>query len=795
MRKNNTTQKTIFFAYESQKINVASSNTDAIKKTVNDYNNYQNSYKAETWEDYKISGSIINETILDAINNAAIFACDLSTFNHNVIFELGYAVANNKKIFLLLNPDIEGVSGLYRKFILENIQYISFKNAKDIHKNLQNQVFEDNLLDKLINLNTTKLSPTDIFYIQSKYQDQASIELTDYIISLKNNDKYKIELDNSSEIEYRELSWYFSNIYKTTSVVIHFICQDIKDSHLENAKCAFYAGLALGLDKNVLLVAPSNKYDIPLDYKNITIKYSNSSECIKKTEQWLLKYQPLNQIENKNDVTENKKNQIDYELNLLKLGIGCEIAEEEQKELLNYFIENEAYNIALKKTKSIFIGRKGTGKSAIFFKLLHELSLDNKNYIIQLKPESDELLDDIELSKIFNNRASQKRFFFTVWKLVIYSKLLISITNKILIKERSTYTLIEEDIISFFEEKESLTTLNFFGMIKSIYVKNKSLKTLESPEVLNDIYSEYLSKLTSIIKNYFFSISYFKIIILADNLDKAWDAESDLDIQSEMILTLLELQNKIKTDFKNKKNVLVEVQKYIFLRNDIFYYIKNKSRGPDKLGIHTFEIKWDQHSNLIKKLIESRFKYILELNNNEAVQKVWTDYFDFLKTKDAYEKIKDAIIIRPRDIIYFVSKLFESAINNDHAKANDEDFYYAIDTYGKFLHNNLYAELKAIFPNLENIVNEFRLKYGDYIEYKKFKEIITDNKYTNDEAENLIKELFEKGYFIAVDEKRGNPIFSYNSANIKLKERKFLFFPNTVYLIPHEKYSINKKVK
>ena len=79
--------------------------------------------------------------------------------------------------------------------------------------------------------------------------------------------------------------------------------------------------------------------------------------------------------------------ELDRRIDLLKMGIGSEIAESEKTNLLSYFIKIDAYDQAIKNDKSLFIGRKGTGKSALFIKLQDELDQDEANYNIILKPD------------------------------------------------------------------------------------------------------------------------------------------------------------------------------------------------------------------------------------------------------------------------------------------------------------------------------------------------------------------------------------------------------------------------
>ena len=95
-----------------------------------------------------------------------------------------------------------------------------------------------------------------------------------------------------------------------------------------------------------------------------------------------------------------------------------------------------------------------------------------------------------------------------------------------------------------------------------------------------------------LIKEYFKDTKYLKLAILTDNLDKAWDSESDLSLQSEMILSLLEVSGKLQQELIGKNNCKIESSVIVFLRKDIHNYILSKSREPDKLIISSHEVEW-----------------------------------------------------------------------------------------------------------------------------------------------------------------------------------------------------------
>ena len=71
-----------------------------------------------------------------------------------------------------------------------------------------------------------------------------------------------------------------------------------------------------------------------------------------------------------------------------KLNFGAPAAERDIKEgLTSYFYESDAFQRAARREKTIVIGNRGTGKSAIF-KMLAETRRRQGTLVLELSPEN-----------------------------------------------------------------------------------------------------------------------------------------------------------------------------------------------------------------------------------------------------------------------------------------------------------------------------------------------------------------------------------------------------------------------
>lgn len=775
----------LFFAYQGTQCGTCDNNVDSIKRAISDFNSHQKTISALTWEDLKKSGSYINKEILYHIKESIYFACDLTYLNHNVLFELGYAIALNKNIFIFLNEEIEDAKDNYQNFFLKNIKYTSFKNSKDILSKLQNKEFSNEHIKNAIP-NDKLNEENDIFYLENDSETQATIDLNEYISSLSNCDKkLKVKLNDPYEVEYKTLSYYFLNLHKAKSVIFHMLPTNYDNAFFENGKNSFLAGIACGLGKQVLLIAPA-KFKSPLDYADILITYTSSQDCIDRTNQWITTH--CLKRNNYNEILEVNKDNISN-INILKIALEC-TAENEKEDLSNYFIPTNAYEKAKEnKSKLLLIGRKGAGKTAIYYKLIEDFSDNPKNYNINLKPDSLELLENIDFSSLYKSQSSKKTFFYTVWKTVIYSKLIQVIKTRIV--EKSTQKCIiseeENEILDFCTQNEELIKQNFFGIIKSLSVK-LSEHTIESPKILEDLHINYLRPLTNLLKKYFENMKYIKLNILSDNLDKSWNPQSNLELQSSMILTLLEVDSQIKNELSNERKDNIMVLNYIFLREDIYNYIFKEANEPDKLRTISFKINWEDSPLKLKELVELKLSHILSKDNEDSPENIWDDLFVQIdKNKSVFDIIKDIIILRPRDIIFFIQALFESAANNNRNKVSINDFEYAVNQYTEFLNGNLIAEMKAEYPKVQDVLKIFQLykiiKYKDYI--SKLKSQIG---YNSTQSQRLTEALFKNGYLTAIDKTAKMYCRTYKELETALSKKKFFIFKHNIYLFVNNRY-------
>jgi hypothetical protein len=176
-------------------------------------------------------------------------------------------------------------------------------------------------------------------------------------------------------------------------------------------------------------------------------------------------------------------------------------------------------------------------------------------------------------------------------------------------------------------------------------------------------------------------------------------------------------------------------------------------------------------------MLEKRFRYILKLSEEAPIEQVWREYFAIGGRRHPFDLIRDAVVARPRDVIYFVSKLFESALNANHPKADESDFQYAVEAYSNFLHQNMISETQAEFPEISVILSEVQRKYpSGWLPFQDFRQMLYRVGYSAERMKVFLDFLFSKNYLIAMVNGRERVVTDRTELITLLGQRRLLLF-------------------
>jgi len=659
------------------------------------------------WKTLFPGGRPIISRIFEEIRACKCFVADLTGLNPNVLFELGYAVAHRKRVWILLDTAIEKSKlDFDRLQLFTTVGYQGSSNSEKIVRGFfEDQPFADetSLFDDLLNRTKNRIRPT-MLYLKAQIATEASNRLTRRVTG----GAIASIIDDPSEGANQPLSWYINRVDSASAVVCHLLSSDHANWQLGNAKQAFVAGMAQGLGRPLLMLAHS-PYSSPLDYRDLLRTHETAVQAETLFDEW---FAPL--VESVRKQESNAEYYISQGIartELERINLGEWIAENESEELVKYFIQTASYNEALRANHSIFVGRKGTGKSAAFYKLRDELGQDPRNHVCIIKPIAYELEGVLQLLSQTLASADRGYLVESLWKFLINTELAKSLYTQINTKPIDYgRTANERDLIEFVEQNTSWIMPEFSIRLESavnklMAVPSSATVDTRRKNISEKLHGDMLPRLKVVTGNLISGKK--KIAILVDNLDKAWDQSQDLSSVSELLFGLLGVSGRIATDFERDATFRGKFafSLILFLRSDIYAAIIRFAHERDKVPVR--RMSWDDSSMLLRVLEERFMKSDLKLQTPEEI---WQRFFTAtVKNRTTRQYLKETVLPRPRDLLYLVKYALQFAINRSHGRIEEEDLLSAELEYSRFALNSLLAENAGQIQRFETLLAQFSL--------------------------------------------------------------------------------------
>src|ERR1019366_7904726 len=188
---------------------------------------------------------------------------------------------------------------------------------------------------------------------------------------------------------------------------------------------------------------------------------------------------------------------------------------------------------------------KGSGKTANFLKLTAALEADKRNLVCVIKPLSYEMHGILELLQRYHSIALRGYAVESIWKFLVYSE--IALTTETAIKNRLSSQIYEheKDLIAVLDQNSEVLRQDFSVRLErcvQALLANESILSggrLDTSQVgvSEALHSGLLRKLRLVLVSALEEKR--RIAILVDNLDKAWDKQSDVEKLREFLLGLL----------------------------------------------------------------------------------------------------------------------------------------------------------------------------------------------------------------------------------------------------------------
>lgn len=695
--KQSTPMQEIFFLYPQypyQLIQTINSAVENIKSQSRDFN-----LTAQNQD--VISGSFLSDGSLQKIDDANIVFIDITQPNFNILFVIGYALGKSKKIALFLNSSVFSE----RKEINEIGSFDSlglrqYKNSKE----LEDQLINIEKLQPLHNLTDEIDKSAPIYVLDTFHKTDVAIRV---ISKIK---KAKIRFRSFDPKEQSRLSVLevIKEVKKSIAVVVNLLSSNLKERNLNNLRGAFLWGLAYSCEK-ILLILQEGQFPLTQNHQDLVRIYNQASDIDKYINELAPQVMDaLQEISNKSTLHRPAHSLVE------RINLGAPAAENEMGALATYYVSTDSSKRTIAGDARIVVGRKGTGKTALFIHVRDRLRKEKKNTILDLKPEGHQLQSLKNLVLNFLVEAVQEHVATAFWEYL----LLLEVCHKLLQNDRVNHTrdqriyspyrelqniYKEEDLdeeIDFSERMHQLVQ-KISSEFKNKYNDNKEqIQYLRPQEVTQLIYKHDVPNLTSKLTEY---LSYKGAVwILFDNIDKGWPTRGVTESDIVILRALIEAARKLEKAFTKKD---VECHSVVFIRNDVYELLVDQSSDRGKeLKV---SLDWTDR-DLLKELLRLRLIRDDILPNETSFEDAWSKISTtHINGELTIDYLIERSLMRPRNLLSIINYAKGNAINLKHPKITEEDIQKSIDTYSADIGIEIGLEIRDVFPDAGDILYSF----------------------------------------------------------------------------------------
>jgi hypothetical protein len=182
--------------------------------------------------------------------------------------------------------------------------------------------------------------------------------------------------------------------------------------------------------------------------------------------------------------------------------------------------------------------------------------------------------------------------------------------------------------------------------------------------------------------------------LLIDNLDKGWPTRGAKTEDVLILRMLLEATRKLQHQLRRKD---LGVRCLVFVRNDIYEHLLNET--PDKGKDTAIIVDWDD-AEVFREIVRRRIETTTELSG--PFNSVWPAVFDtYVGTEESFGYILDRTLMRPRDLLNFLHRCIEVAVNRGHDRVKQEDILKAEAAYSEDILLSTMFELRDVKPDAD----------------------------------------------------------------------------------------------
>ena len=679
-----------FVAYPSSDNSLAALILEAVR-----YANARSSaVRYEPWEYNDIAGQPMISPILERIDESSFMVADITYLNLNVVYEIGFSIGSRKRAFLIRHADMAGDREIARQAgIFDTLGYFEYTDRNSLANRLTSHI---DLSSLPFTTNIDNKAP--VYVVEPPSKDDAAT----LMVSRLKKARYRYRSFNPSEDSRLSATDAVRQVAASAGALIS-IYGEPEWAHVHNVRSLFVAGLADGMGKPTLLLGPAG-CSAPLDVRDEVKTYRHPDDIAEHIANFVPDVAAHLQLIDPAPVR--------LVTPLQSLTMGDPTAENEMTTLANYYLPTDQYRRALQGEVNLVVGRKGSGKTALFIQVRDKIRTDKRNIVVDLKPEGYQLIKLKEDILAHLSEGSRQHLITAFWEYL----LLLEVAYKLLEKDRNTYRY-NHEINALYRELEaaykdeyvssegdfSERLLSLSRRVSTEYVSRygRDRETrLTSAQVAELVYSRDVRVLQQRIYSYLEKKQ--AVWVLFDNLDKGWSTRGVDEIDAIVLRCLIDAGRKLERDMRRGGH---RFHCIVFIRNDVYDFLMQHSSdyGKEMRAV----VDWTDPDQL-RELLRLRLIAALGLNSDVPLDKIWPRVCSsHYHGEETVAFMIDRCLMRPRNLLKLFAHSRGFATNLGRTIITEEEIEKGMRTYSQDLLVDLGHELVDIFPGAKDLLYYF----------------------------------------------------------------------------------------
>jgi hypothetical protein len=639
-----------------------------------------------SWKNLSNLGQIIFCRICKALRFTDLVVADVTTLNFNLLFEIGYAVGLGKSVLPIRDATYQIDKKSFAELgLLDTLGYLDFQNSQT-------------LVDKILKHTgqPTFAQPPQINRQQPIYFVKAHIENEGQIRLMSSLKKYGWGFRSFDPSETPRLTLHeaFKQVLSSYGAVLHLLSPSRTGAVVHNARCAFVAGLAMATNKRVLMVQEGESAQ-PIDYRDVVVSYTDSNRLPDLLLPFVRgiaeAFQDAYVV-----VTSTQKRPLE------KLDLGDIAAENEIRALSHYFVKTAEFQEAKRGHAHLVVGRKGGGKTAIFYGLWNSYKGSRSQLLLDLKPEGYQFgkLKEFVVKEL--SPASQEHVLTAFWNFL----LLMELAHKVVHEEnrpfmdttlREAYEKIATVHGRTHETEQGDFSERLFALIDDVMQRKGSMPDpLSTAQITQLVYSEDIHELSNALSDYLSKSGKETVWLLFDNLDKGWPVQAASQEDILLLKTLLDAARKLQRQMRQRD---IEFRAIVFVRNDIYQHLvlRTADRGKDSAVL----LDWND-PEVFKEILKRRI--VQSTGTDKSFDELWLQFFEpQVGGEQSFTYVLRHTLMRPREVIRLIRDCVNVAVNRGHDTVTESDFISAQSSNSEEAFMDISLELGDVNPRFADI--------------------------------------------------------------------------------------------